>query len=330
MIISRTPLRVSLVGGGTDLAAFYQHEPGAVVTTAIRKYIYITVNRKFDTKIRASYSVTEIVDSVDELKHELIRECLRKLALDGGIEITSISDIPSQGTGLGSSSSYTVGLLKALYAHRNQHVGAERLAREACEIEIECCEKPIGKQDQYIAAYGGLQYVQFNPDGSVFVDPIVCSASTRQALESDLMLLYTGTTRSAAPILAEQKQNLTNGRCRRTLRRLVQLAAELRSALTANDLDAFGEILHESWVVKKTMANGVSNGRIDDWYERARAHGAVGGKIAGAGGGGFLLLYAPREAHAKIHRALPELRPIAFGLEPQGSKIIYVEETEQD
>jgi len=330
MIISRTPLRVSLVGGGSDLEAFYRHEAGAVVTTAIRKYIYITVNRKFDSRIRASYSVTEIVDSIAEIRHELIRECLRKVHLNGGIEITSISDIPSQGTGLGSSSSYTVGLLKALYAHRNQHVGAERLAREACQIEIDACEKPIGKQDQYIAAFGGLQYIQFNPDGSVYVDPIVCSSATRQALESDLMLLYTGMTRSADPILAEQNQNLANGRCRRTLRRLVQLADELRQALIANDLEAFGEILHESWTVKKTMANGVSNTRIDEWYEEARAHGAVGGKITGAGGGGFLLLYAPRESHPKILRALPQLRPVGFGLEPQGSKIIYVEESELD
>jgi D-glycero-alpha-D-manno-heptose-7-phosphate kinase len=326
MIISRTPLRVSLVGGGSDLEAFYRHEPGAVVTTAIRKYIYITVNHKFDSKIRASYSITEMVDSVEEVRHELIRECLRKLRLNGGIEITSISDIPSQGTGLGSSSSYTVGLLNALYAHRNLHAGAERLAREACQIEIEGCGKPIGKQDQYIAAYGGFQYIQFNSDGSVFVDPIVCSTSTRQALESDLLLLYTGLTRSADPILAEQSQNLSNGRCRRTLRRLVQLADELRTALSANDLEAFGEILHESWVVKKTMANGVSNSRIDDWYDKARANGAVGGKITGAGGGGFILLYAPRESHARILRALPDLRPVAVGLEPQGSKIIYIEE----
>jgi len=330
MIISRTPLRVSFAGGGSDLEAFYGHEPGAVVTTAIRKYVYITVNRKFDSRIRASYSVTEIVDGVDELRHELIRESLRTRRIEGGIEVTSISDIPSQGTGLGSSSSYTVGLLNALYAYQHQHVGAERLAREACDIEIERCGKPIGKQDQYIAAYGGLQYIQFNPDGSVFVDPIVCSAATRRALEAQLLLLYTGTTRSADPILAEQRQNLANGRCRRTLRRLVQLAAELRGALTGNDLEAFGEILHESWMVKKSMASGVSNPQIDCWYEQARAHGAVGGKISGAGGGGFLLLYAPIDAQAGIRRALPQLRQISFGLAPQGSKIIYVEESEGD
>jgi D-glycero-alpha-D-manno-heptose-7-phosphate kinase len=328
MIISRTPLRVSLVGGGSDLAAFYNEEPGAVVTTAIRKYIYITVNRKFDSSIRASYSVTEMVDSVSEVRHELIRESLRKLQLEGGIEITSISDIPSQGTGLGSSSSYTVGLLKALYAHCNRYVGAERLAREACEIEIDSLRKPIGKQDQYIAAYGGLRYMRFNPDGSVFVDPLVCSAATRKTLETEMLLFYTGTTRSANPILAEQQVNVTNGGRRRALRRLVQLADELRRALAGNDLEAFGEILHESWVVKKTMANGVSNTQIDDWYERARTNGATGGKITGAGGGGFLLLYAPKDRHQDIVEALPELRRVSFGFEPHGSTIIYIEESE--
>ncbi len=330
MIISRTPLRVSFVGGGSDLADFYGHEPGAVVTTAIRKYIYITVNRKFDSSIRASYSVTEIVDSVGEVRHELIRECLRKRRIDGAIEITSISDIPSQGTGLGSSSSYTVGLLKALYAYGNQHVGAERLAREACEIEIERCGKPIGKQDQYIAAYGGLQYLQFNPDGTVFVEPIVCSTGTRERLESDLLLLYTGITRSANPLLAEQKRNLLNRTYREALRRVVTLANELKQALENNELSAFGEILHEGWIVKKSMAEGASTSQIDDWYACARANGAVGGKITGAGGGGFLLLYAPREDHPRICRALPDLKPVALRFEPQGARIVYVEETDAD
>jgi D-glycero-alpha-D-manno-heptose-7-phosphate kinase len=330
MIISRTPLRVSFVGGGSDLEEFYRHEPGAVVTTAIRKYIYINVNRKFDSSIRASYSITEMVDSVDEVKHELIRECLRKRRIDGAIEITSISDIPSQGTGLGSSSSYTVGLLKALYAYGNQHVGAERLAREACDIEITRCGKPIGKQDQYIAAYGGMQYIQFNPDGTVFVDPIVCSGGTRQRLESDLLLLYTGITRPADTILAEQKRNLAAPSHRETLRHVVRLAADLRDALTANDLSAFGEILHEGWIVKKAMAEGTTNARIDRWYECARANGAVGGKISGAGGGGFLLLYAPHEDHPRICQALPELRPVSLRFEPQGARIVYIEETDID
>ena len=179
MIISRTPLRISFAGGGSDLAAYYHQEPGAVLSTSINKYIYINVNKKFDEKIRASYSVTEIVDNVDELKHELIREGLKMVVPQCGIEITSISDIPSQGTGLGSSSTYTVGLLNSLYAHIGQHVGAKRLAQKACEIEIERCGKPIGKQDQYIAAYGGLQFIRFNPDESVYVDPVICAPETK-------------------------------------------------------------------------------------------------------------------------------------------------------
>lgn len=327
MIISRTPLRISFAGGGSDLPAFYQHELGAVVSTAINKYIYITVNKKFDRKIRASYSITEMVDSVDELRHELIREALKVVGLDGGIEITSISDIPSQGTGLGSSSTYTVGLLNALYAHAGRHAGAERLAREACEIEITRCGKPIGKQDQYIAAYGGLQYIQFTPAGDVFVDPVICSAQTRVRLQERLLLLYTGLTRSADTVLREQQANTeTDAVTRAALRTMIRLADDLREALAADDLDGFGEILHQGWLEKKKLASGISTPQIDVWYDRARQHGAVGGKVAGAGGGGFLLLYAPLERHREIIMSLPELRPAPFRFEPQGSKIIYVEE----
>jgi D-glycero-alpha-D-manno-heptose-7-phosphate kinase len=329
VIISRTPLRISFAGGGSDLAAFYRHEPGAVVSTAIDKYIYINVNRKFDGKIRASYAVTEIVDSLGELRHELIREALRLVGPAGGIEITSISDIPSQGTGLGSSSTYTVGLLNALYAFSGRLAGAERLAREACAIEIDRCDKPIGKQDQYIAAYGGLQYIQFNPDESVFVDPIICSADTRRQLQERLLLLYTGMTRSADEILAEQQANTVRDHDRRdALRAMTRLARSLREALSrdSSGLDILGEVLHQGWLLKRDLASGISNGRIDDWYARARGRGALGGKILGAGGGGFLLLYAPPERHAAIVAALPELRPIPFRFEPQGSKIVYVEE----
>ncbi len=327
MIISRTPLRISFAGGGSDLRAFYRHEPGAVVSTAINKYIYINVNQKFDDKIRASYSITEIVDRVDQLEHELIREALKRVGIGGGIEITSISDIPSKGTGLGSSSTYTVGLLNALYAYTGKHAGAERLASQACEIEIERCGKPIGKQDQYIGAYGGLQYIQFNPDEGVFVDPIICSPHTRRRLESQLLMLYTGMTRSANGVLQEQQNNTENDQRRRqSLRSMTRLARDLRDALSHDDLESFGEILHEGWLMKKSLASSISNLQIDDWYEQARRHGAIGGKILGAGGGGFLLLYAPQERHAEICESLPALRPMGFGLEPQGSKIIYVEE----
>jgi D-glycero-alpha-D-manno-heptose-7-phosphate kinase len=327
MIITRTPLRISFAGGGSDLPAFYEQEQGAVVSTAIDKYIYITVNPKFDHKIRASYSVTEIVDTIDKLKHELIREALHLLGVKEGIEITSISDIPSRGTGLGSSSSYTVGLLNALYAYRGHMAGAERLADEACHIEIERCRKPIGKQDQYIAAYGGLQYIRFNPDGSVFTDPVICSPTTRKRLQTRLLLLYTGLTRNANDILSEQTHETKSNEAKRaSLRYMVSLAHQLCEALSQDDIDAFGEILHAGWLEKRKLATNISNSHIDDWYERARATGAIGGKLLGAGGGGFLLLYADPAHQPDICRALPELRPVPFHFCPQGSKVIYVEE----
>ena len=268
MIISRTPLRISFAGGGTDLPAYYRNEPGAVLSSAINKYIYITVNRKFDEKIRASYSVTEIVDSVAELRHELIREALKIVSPPCGIEITSISDIPSQGTGLGSSSTYTVGLLNSLYAHLGMHVGSERLARESCEIEIERCGKPIGKQDQYIAAYGGLQFIQFNPDGSVYVDPVICEQETKLRLQEGLLMLYTGMTRSADDILREQSHNTENdGDKRASLQRIACLAHQLREALVLNDLEGFGEVLHAGWLEKKKLASGISNPAIDSYSD---------------------------------------------------------------
>jgi D-glycero-alpha-D-manno-heptose-7-phosphate kinase len=309
VIITRTPLRISFAGGGSDLPAFYEQEPGAVVSTAIDKYIYITVNPKFDHMIRASYSVTEIVDRVAELKHELIREALYLLDIQEGIEITSISDIPSQGTGLGSSSSYTVGLLNALYAHKGHMAGAERLADEACHIEIDHCRKPIGKQDQYIAAYGGLQFIRFNPDGSVYTDPVICSPNTRKRLQTRLL-----------------QETRSNEAKRNSLRQMVGLANQLCEALGRDNIDAFGEILHAGWLEKRKLATNISNNHIDDWYERARAAGAIGGKLLGAGGGGFLLLYADPAYQSEICRVLPELRPVPFHFCPQGSKVIYVEE----
>jgi len=249
------------------------------------------------------------------------------VGIEGAIEITSISDIPSRGTGLGSSSTYTVGLLNALYAYANHLAGAERLAREACEIEIQRCGKPIGKQDQYIAAYGGLQFIRFNPDESVFVDPIICRPETRERLQSGLLMLYTGLVRSADDILEEQSRNTQNDEEKHAcLCRMVGYAMQVREALAHNDLDGFGEVLHANWLEKRSLASGVSKPIIDEWYERARAHGAIGGKILGAGGGGFMLLYAPPERHAEICGALSELRPVDFGFSPQGSKLIYVEE----
>jgi D-glycero-alpha-D-manno-heptose-7-phosphate kinase len=298
-----------------------------VISTAIDKYIYITVNRKFDRAIRASYSTTEIVDTVDQIRHELIRETLKLLGIEGGIEITSISDIPSQGTGLGSSSTYTVGLLNALYAYSGCHVDAARLAREACQIEIEHCHKPIGKQDQYIAAFGGLQCIQFNSDGSVYVDPIICRPETKQKLEDSLLLLYTGQTRAANDILSEQTSNtVADPTVMVRVRKLTSLARAMKGALQEDRLYGIGELMHDAWLTKKELASGISNERIDSWYDRARAHGAVGGKLLGAGGGGFLLLFCPSAQRGDVIRALPELRPVAFRFEPQGTKIVYVED----
>jgi len=326
MIITRTPLRISFAGGGTDLSAFYHRERGAVLSTSINKYIYITVNRKFDKKVRASYSVTEIVERASDLKHELIREALKVVGVEGGIEITSISDVPSRGTGLGSSSSYTVGLLNALYAFTGKLTNAEKLAAEACRIEIEICGKPIGKQDQYIAAYGGMQFIQFNPDGTVYVDPVSCELGLRERLQRNLLMLYTGVTRSANDVLSEQSRNTEqNGSTMEDLLRMRNLADQLKDCLCSGKLDGFGETLHAGWMLKKGLAPGISSPEIDAWYEIARCNGAVGGKLLGAGGGGFLLLYAHPESHAEICRALPKLRPMTFCFEPQGSKIIFIE-----
>jgi D-glycero-alpha-D-manno-heptose-7-phosphate kinase len=220
-----------------------------------------------------------------------------------------------------------VGLLNALYAFSGRHAEAERLAREACMIEIERCDAPIGKQDQYIAAYGGLQLIQFNPDESVFVDPLICPPRVRADLQTHLLMLYTGATRRTGDVLREQRANTERDTAKRqNLRRMVQLAYTLRSELLRANLDAFGEILHEGWMLKRELASGISNPRIDEWYERGRAAGALGGKILGAGGGGFLLLVAPPERHPAILHALPDVRPVPVALEPQGSKIIYVEE----
>jgi D-glycero-alpha-D-manno-heptose-7-phosphate kinase len=326
VIIARTPLRISFAGGGSDFPAFYRREAGAVVSTAINKYIYITVNKKFDSKIRASYSITEMVDRVEDLQHELIRESLLLTGISGGIEITSISDIPSRGTGLGSSSAYTVGILHALHAFAGRHVGAKRLAEEACRIEIDRLRRPIGKQDQYIAAYGGFQFIQFD-EGSVSVEPVLPNPEFQEALHTHLLLLYTGLTRNAETILEEQQHNLekTSGAMDDAVR-LRDLAIDLRRSLQERRLGEVGEILDAGWTIKRRLASGVSTPEIEEWYARARAAGAAGGKLLGAGGGGFLLLFAAPRDHRAIIEKIPELRAVPFRFEPHGSRIIYVEE----
>lgn len=324
MIISRTPLRISFAGGGSDLESYYKFKPGSVVSTAINKYIYITVNKKFDDLIRVSYSKTEMVESVDKLEHHIIREALKMVGIDKKIEVVYMGDIPlgTAGIGLGSSSSLAVGVLNALHAFKGEHVSAERLAREACEIEIDILGHPIGKQDQYAAAYGGFNYFQFNSDDSVYIDPIICTNGIKQTLNKKLMLFFTGIERVSSDILTEQKEKTFNNI--NHLDEMVSLSKELKNNLINNNLSKFGEILHQGWLRKTNLASGITNAKINEYYERARKAGAKGGKILGAGGGGFLLLYCEEEQQEKVRNTLSDLKESPFNFEPQGSKIIYV------
>ena len=324
MIITRTPFRISFVGGGTDLPDFYRVEPGAVVSTAINKYMYVVVNRRFTDAIRVSYySKTEIVDSVDEIQHSIVREALKLVEITKGIEIASIADVHA-GAGLGSSSSFTVGLLNALYAYKGILKSAEELAKEACHIEIDIVGEPIGKQDQYIAAYGGFRYIQFNPDESVFTEPIIWSNENKQELAQNLLLLYTGNARKASSILGEQKENTKQSGNMDSLRKLYDMAFELKTLLNnGTSPDTLGRFLHQGWLLKRGLASTISNGKIDEYYKKALGAGAVGGKILGAGGGGFLLLYCPKEKQPQVKEALG-FRELEFSFEPEGTKIIYV------
>ena len=324
MIISRTPLRVSFTGGGSDLPAFYRLHGGAVISTAIDKYIFVNINKKFDSGIRVSYSKTEEVANVDQVEHPLVRAAMKYLKIDGGLEITTIADIPSKGTGLGSSSAFTVGLLHALNAFKGRYISSAQLGSDSCHIEIDLCKEPIGKQDQYAAAFGGFNLIEFRPDDSVIVSPVICDPATIKDLEASLLVFYTGITRSASPLLRQQSEAIAGDeKKRRAMTRMVELTYVLRDELHRNNIASFGDILHENWMLKKSIAAGVSTDEIDDWYDAARRAGATGGKILGAGAGGFLLLYAPRESHDAIKSALPMLRPISMEFEPLGSRIIF-------
>jgi D-glycero-alpha-D-manno-heptose-7-phosphate kinase len=324
MIISKTPMRMSFVGGGSDLPSFYRTFGGAVVSTSIDKYMYITVNQKFDSGIRASYARTEEVARASDIQHPLIRAALRLVGIEGGVEMSSMADIPSRGTGLGSSSSFTVGLLHALYGFVQRYVSAEQLAREACHIEIDICGEPIGKQDQYAAAFGGLRYIRFHPDESVSVEPIICSRETIEQLERHITVFYTGRSRSASELLARQSERTASqDRTQETLKQMVALANDLKIGLERNDLGMFGEVLHENWMLKRGLLDEISDAQIDEWYEAARSAGARGGKLLGAGAGGFLMFFAPPERHEAIAHRLPGLRQMRFGFDRDGSQIIF-------
>lgn len=323
MIVSKTPLRMSFVGGGSDLPAFYREEVGAVLSTSIDKYMYICVNKKFDGRIRISYTRTEEVEHWQQVEHPLVREALNLVEIDGGIEIASMADIPSKGSGLGSSSTYTVGLLNVLYAYRNQFASKEKLARQACEIEIDRCGEPIGKQDQYAAAYGGLNLISFHPDDSVSVDPVICKPDLLQQMEDSILVFFTGRTRSASAVLADQSAAMQTTDRRALMRRMVQLAFDMKEQLESGTLDHFGDLLDENWRLKAQLTSGISDPQIDTWYAKGMANGALGGKLLGAGNGGFMMFYAPKERHTEIATALADLEPVKFRFDRTGAQIVF-------
>jgi D-glycero-alpha-D-manno-heptose-7-phosphate kinase len=321
MIIIQTPLRVSFFGGGTDFPSFYCSEGGAVLSSAVNKYIFITIKERFDCKLRIGYTRTEMVDTVAEIQHELIREALYKTGIKEGVEITTMGDIPAAGSGLGSSSTVTVGSLHAMYTYLGDIVPAEQLAQEACDIEIIKLNKPIGIQDQYIVALGGLRFMEFDTDGTVQTERINLDFWSRRELNESLLLFFTGITRQAGSILDEQQRNIVDRLS--ILREMKKMAYVARDELRAGNLDIIGDLLHQSWELKKQLASGISNSMIDAIYEQARRAGATGGKITGAGGGGFLLLYVPYHKRESVRSAMGSLQELPIQLEPDGSKVIF-------
>ncbi len=316
MIISRTPFRISFIGGGTDLPAFYEKQQGAVISTAINKYVYITVNKHFDSSVRVSYSKTETADNVSGIQHPLFRETMKYAGIQTGVEVTSVADVPS-GTGLGSSSSFAVGLTNALMRYRGYEPKASELARRACEIEIDVLKEPIGKQDQYAAAHGGFRRYLFNTTGLVGYEQAFCSPERRTAFFSHLMLFYLGGSRTASSVLGQVNPDTGH------LTRLRALVDDFWAILTGlGGLRPLGEIMHEGWENKKRMGN-VTNDVIDAAYARARYAGALGGKLLGAGQAGFLLLFVQPGYQQAVREILREFREVAFEYEPEGSKIVY-------
>jgi D-glycero-alpha-D-manno-heptose-7-phosphate kinase len=321
MIISQTPLRISFCGGGTDFLDYYKSEEGFVISSTIDKFIYVIIKERFDDLIYVDYSKKEIVESINDIQHELVRESAKKVGIEKGFEVSMLADIPSEGSGLGSSSSLTVGLLNAFYQYRGIQVTAEQLASEACEIEIDILKKPIGKQDQYIAAYGGLSSIKFNQDSSVKVEKLNLSNEYKRRLGSNLLLFFTNLTRKSSVILEEQKNNISiNMEFHDNIK---ELAYRTKDYLLKGSFHKIGEVLHKNWELKKQLSSNISNQFIDKMYNDALNGGAVGGKIAGAGGGGFLLLYCERNKQDKLREAMKEYREMPFFLESSGSKIIF-------
>jgi len=321
VIITQTPLRISFAGGGTDFRGYYEKDYGSVVSTAIDKFIYVVLKERFDDKIRVGYTRTEMVDSIDDIQHELVREAMRMVGVDRGVEISTMADIPSEGSGLGSSSTVTVGLLNALYAYKGEAVTAELLARQACQIEIDVLGKPIGKQDQYIAAYGGLKHFRFLSGEEVEVNNIPLDGAAKQRLSESLLLFYTGVTRQSSEVLTEQKSNIAVKMA--ILDEMRTQADGLARKLKMGAVASLGQTLREGWQKKKQLASGISNPQIDELYDLAMSAGALGGKVTGAGGGGFFLVCTPPENRSAVRKNLLHLRELPINLERDGSKVIF-------
>jgi D-glycero-alpha-D-manno-heptose-7-phosphate kinase len=323
MIISRTPFRISFAGGGSDLPSFYRKEIGAVLSTSIDKYMYIAIHPFFDkNKIQLKYSRTELVDTIADIKHPIFKAVLEQYGLTG-VDLNSIADIPS-GTGLGSSSSFTVGLLNAVRAYLGKATSGHKLGELACDIELNKVGSPIGKQDQFAAACGGLNFITFYGDESVNVEKIIMNPDKKKELESNLFMYFVGGEHSANEILKSQQRAISNAEKFNSQKRMVSLAFSLKESLENNNLDDFGHILHEGWLLKKSLTSGISSGAIDSLYQKGLEAGAIGGKLLGAGGAGFILFYCPSERHEEFKSKMAVNNEMPFSFDNYGSKIIYI------
>lgn len=324
MIITRAPFRVSFCGGGSDLPSFYEKYGGCVLSTTIKKYMYLTIHNYFEKdQIVLKYSKTEVVHDFSKIEHRIFKQCLTDFNVKG-VEISSMADVPA-GTGLGSSSTFTVALLQLLHTYIGEYVSKYKLAKDACIVEIEKLGEPIGKQDQFAAAFGGLKFYEFMPNGFVNVEPVIMSANSYKKLEDNLLMFYLGGTHSASTILREQSQNIKTVDKAASQRKMCNITRTLKEELQKNNVDAMGELLYENWMLKKSLALGISNSFIDTIYEKAITSGAIGGKLLGAGGAGFMIFYVPRAKQAAVRTALNGLREMDLELDNSGATIVMTD-----
>lgn len=324
LIVTKTPFRVSFVGGGSDLPSFYRHHEGAVVSASINQFMYVSVKGSFESEYILHYSQTERTDHLENIQHPLIKNTLKELGFKAHIQISSMADIPASGTGLGSSSAFTVGLTNALKSMTEQSVSKRELAEIACKVEIERCGEPIGKQDQYAAAVGGFNVYEFNKDDTVKITPVNLTTQASETFQNKLQFFYTNRSRSTSAILSQQNENMKTANKTKLMRRMVELVEEFKQAIEKGDFDVIGQMLHENWMLKKQMSDSISDHEIDEAYERALAAGAIGGKLLGAGGGGFIMTYADPKNHQKIRQVLSNYKECNFSFSHNGSEVIKI------